>query len=205
MSTGGCSGGQYDTYCTPYSGSAGRAYNCVGCAAPAQGTIQALQQTLQNLVGTYSVQARFGAGRTVVADKVIGLNTARAVGILGRMTIDKGLGPSPVLTAVIAMCEAQIGAFERKAVGSHAVQIAIQSVAKHVPALVAYFSEALKRFGGAVVTPPIPPPADPTQPTVPVIDMGRFSRRQKVLMGGMVLVGLATTLAFATSQKRRRQ
>jgi hypothetical protein len=38
-----------------------------------------------------------------------------------------------------------------------------------------------------------------------VIDMGRFSRRQKVLMGGMVLVGLATTLAFATSQKRRRQ
>lgn len=202
MSTGGCSGGQFDTYCTPYSGAAGKAYNCVGCSAPNQAQIQTFQTTLSQLVQVFGVQGQFGAGKSVVADKVIGINTARAVGILGALAIQKGLTASPSLLTAITLCNSQRAQLEAKAVTNQGVQLAVQSVAKHLPALSAYFAEALRRFGGQVVTPPTPP----VDPTVPVIDMGLAARRRGMMLGGFLVVAIAaTTMAFATSSRRRRK
>jgi hypothetical protein len=202
MSTGGCGGGQFDTYCTPYSGSAGKAYNCVGCSPPNQATIQALQGTLANLAAVLGAQGEFGAGRTVTADKVIGMNTARAVGILGKLAMAKGLAPSPTLGAVIAMCASQRANFEAGLVGNHSVQIAIQNVAKHAPALFAYFGEALRRFGGALPTPPSPQPPGPT----PVVDFDRGPKIRALGFAGMLFIGASTALMLtASSTKKRRR
>jgi hypothetical protein len=213
MTTGSCAGGQYDTLCRPYSGSAGKAYNCVGCSSPNQTTIRALQAQLLVLSKAYGVQAQFGVGKRIVADKVIGLNTARAVGILGTMAMGKGLGPSPVLTAVISLCASQVKNLEAKLVSNTSVQRAIQAVAKHVPALLAYFEAAATRGGGVVVPPPpVPdtPPPVPGTPPSPVPPVATMRPHAKIAAGFLaaalfVVAGAGIAIAGRNSSKKRRR
>lgn len=209
MSTGGCSGGAIDVQCRPWSGSAGKAYNCTGCGTANQNTIASLQLQMQHLIALYGLSAQFGAGKFVVADKAIGLNTARAVGLLGRATLDRGLGASPGVIATVVMCESQKAALEAQAVTQAGVQMAIQAVAKYTPALLAWFQAAAQKFGGNAVPvpdlpePPAPPPTEPPIP-VPVVD---FKLRPRLMWAsGLLFLGLTGAILYGTSrvqQKRR--
>lgn len=176
MTTENC--GSFDSRCVQY----GAEYVCHACNPANKALIGALQAQLLGLISAMHVEAQFGAGHVVSADKVIGYRTCRAIGILGDLAVGKGLVPSSTLVGVIGMCKSR-----------PTDPATMREVAKHVPALLVYFRDVARQLGQTLHMPITPP--TPTPPGVPVAP-GPLRHRGKVVAG---FLGAIFFLAFGVA------